>query len=113
MCVGHTANDVGVGDVRPISIHTLTDVHVLADLMGGGLSGIGLVSLPTFGDGNHGGNGFIITAYHIPDFVDVEHYVSEVNQLYQRVRASQPAKDVDSVLVPGIDVLLTGPMDIS
>ena len=89
------------GALLPMGQHKGYGINVLADLLGGGLSGIGLACTPAYGEGNRGGNGFIITVYNIADFVPVEHYVTQVNHLYARVRASRPAHGVDAVLVPG------------
>ena len=89
------------GALLPMGQHKGYGISVLADLLGGGLSGLGLACTPMFGQGNRGGNGFIITAYNITDFVAVEDYAAQINSFYQRVRGSQPAHGVSAVLVPG------------
>lgn len=89
------------GALLPMGLHKGYGVSVMADLLGGGLSGMGFACTPRFGEGNLAGNGFLITAYNISDFVNVSEYVSKVNELYARVRSSQPARGVEAVLLPG------------
>ncbi len=89
------------GALLPMGLHKGYGVSVLAELLGGGLSGMAPAITAAYGQGNRGGNGFIITAYNIADFVLVETYVAQVNEFYQRVRGSQPAQGAAEVLVPG------------
>lgn len=89
------------GSLLPMGLHKGYGVSVMAELLGGGLSGLGLACVAGFAHGHRGGNGFIITAYNINDFVPLAQYLAQVNAFYANIHASQPAQGVDEVLVPG------------
>ncbi len=89
------------GSLLAFGLHKGSGMSVVAELFGGGLSGIGPSNLPGFAQGFLAGNGTVIMAFNIDDFVDREKYLDQVDAFCERVRTSTPAQGVDEVLLPG------------
>lgn len=89
------------GSLVAFGLHKGSGMSVMAELFGGGLSGLGPSCLPGFAQGFLAGNGTVITAYNIDDFVPRDQYIERVEGFCERVRSSTPAQGVSEVLVPG------------
>lgn len=89
------------GSLLAFGLHKGSGMSVMAELLGGGLSGLGPSCVPGFAQGFLAGNGTIIMAFSIDDFTPREQYIDRVEAFCASVRASTPAQGVSEVLLPG------------
>ncbi len=72
-------------------------VSVMIELLGGALSGSGVSPSPKYG----GGNGTLVLALNIADFVDPAEFEADVEDYVARLKAAPTVDDVAEVLLPG------------
>jgi len=77
--------------------HKGTGLAMMAELLGGVLSGAGIVGPAT----NHGGNGLCFQAINIADFEPLEEFIASTQQLIAWIKSSPPAPGVSEILIPG------------
>jgi len=77
--------------------HKGTGLAMMAELLGGVLSGAGIVGPAT----NHGGNGLCFQAINIADFEPLEEFIASTQQLIAWIKSSPPAPGVAEILIPG------------
>ena len=89
------------GSLVAFGLHKGSGLSVMAELLGGGLSGLGPSCLPGFASGFLAGNGTVIMAFNIEDFTPRDQYLERVEAFCAKVGSSQPAQGVSEVLLPG------------
>ncbi len=72
-------------------------LSMMVELCAGGLSGQGMAS----GDPRAPANAFLLTAYNIEHFSDMEFFYEEVEALVGHVKSSRTAPGVAEILLPG------------
>lgn len=72
-------------------------VSVMIELLGGALSGAGTSPNPKYG----GGNGTLVMALNIADFVDPAEFEADVEDYVARLKAAPTVDGVAEVLLPG------------
>jgi len=77
--------------------HKGTGLAMMAELLGGVLSGAGTAGPAT----NHGGNGLCFQAINIADFEPLEEFIAATQHLMAWIKSSAPAPGVAEVLMPG------------
>ena len=75
----------------------------MVELCAGGLSGQGMAS----GDPRAPANAFLLTAYNVEHFTDMEFFYDEVEALVGHVKSSRTAPGVSEILIPGEPELRT------
>jgi hydroxycarboxylate dehydrogenase B len=77
--------------------HKGTGLSLMAELLGGVLSGAGIAGAASTGSGN----GLFFQAINIADFLPLEEFLQAVQTLMAWIKSSRPAPGVTEVLVPG------------
>jgi uncharacterized oxidoreductase len=77
--------------------HKGTGLAMMAELLGGVLSGAGTVGPAT----DHGGNGLCFQAINIADFQPLEEFIATTQHLIAWIKSARPAAGVSEILIPG------------
>jgi uncharacterized oxidoreductase len=85
------------GVLLPLGGHKGYGLLLVADLLGGALTGHGCTSLPE----HEAGNGVFLMAIDIAAFCSVGELTDTVDRLAARIKASRPTPDGDEILIPG------------
>lgn len=85
------------GVLLPLGGHKGYGLLLVADLLGGALTGHGCTSLPE----HEPGNGVFLMAIDIAAFCSAAELTDIVDRLAARIKASRPGADGDEILIPG------------
>jgi hydroxycarboxylate dehydrogenase B len=77
--------------------HKGTGLALMTELLGGVLSGAGIVGPAT----GQGGNGLCFQAINIADFQPLEEFIATTQRLITWIKSAPPAPGVTEILVPG------------
>ncbi|MEM7346719.1 MAG: Ldh family oxidoreductase [Chloroflexota bacterium] len=86
------------GSLLPAAGYKGYGLALLADLLGGVLSGIGAPALPDY---SRFSNGVLFIVLSIEIFRSTDEFLAESATLCNQLKATTPAPDVDAVLIPG------------
>jgi LDH2 family malate/lactate/ureidoglycolate dehydrogenase len=89
------------GALLPFGGHKGYGLSVLIEIVGGLLSGVGIGSMPGFGNGFGNGFGTVLIAFDIAAFLPVPEFHEQTEQFCQLLAGTAPAEGYGEVLVPG------------
>lgn len=85
------------GALLPLGGHKGYGLSVMIELVAGGLSGLG----PSMAAKFQGGNGTLLMALNIAQFVPPDEFAAQANELYESLKATPTVAGFSEVLVPG------------
>jgi uncharacterized oxidoreductase len=85
------------GALLPFGGHKGYGISVMIELVAGALSGMG----PSVSPDYPGGNGTIVMAINIANFVPPQHFAAQAITLSEKIKATATADGFQEVLVPG------------